>query len=218
MCEFKVFLNREKVFEEAIYAKAMRNGVILKDILGSRRVFKNCHIQEIEVASETMTLSSIRSDSETDLTPRREGIGDALAKAAGFHGHLGPFLIVGVRMGRLALERFEIEPFYDDTESLSVVAETGTKPPISCIIDGIQWSTGCTVGNGKIGIEDLGRPSARFRSGGRELRIGLRDQVLRRIQSSLELHPSEFQDLNKEITTLTDNELLQVNQGPRGRL
>ena len=214
MCEFKVFLNGEKVFVDAVYAKVKENDVILGDILGSRRVFKSCCLQEIDVASETLTLSSIRSDSNTDLTPSREDLRDTLVRAAQFHGHLGPFLVVGVRMGRFALEGLKVESSHGDAESLAVIAETGTKPPVSCIIDGIQWSTGCTVGNGKIAVEDLGKPSARFSSGGCELRIALRDQVLRRIQSSLELHPSDFQDLNEEITALPESELFQVNQEP----
>jgi len=215
MCEFKVFLDGEKVFEEAVHVKATGGEVVLGNILGEQRRFKDCSIQEINVASEKLTLTSTGSGIERNTNLEIENLEETLTKAAEFHGHLGPFLVVGVRMGRLALEKLNTKRAYtrthDQHNSLSVVVETGSKPPTSCIVDGIQWSTGCTLGRGTIGIEDLGRPAARFKTERQELRIVLRKEILEKIENSLKLHPSKFKDLNEEIVSLGEDELFWSN-------
>lgn len=58
MCEFKVLLKGEVVFKDAIYAKVDGNKVIVKDVLGVSRAFKDCKIVEIDVSSERLVLSS----------------------------------------------------------------------------------------------------------------------------------------------------------------
>jgi predicted RNA-binding protein len=57
MCEFKVFLKGEKVFEGAVYAKAYEGKVYLRDVIGNSREMQNCKIAEVDVASEKLTLS-----------------------------------------------------------------------------------------------------------------------------------------------------------------
>lgn len=57
------------------------------------------------------------------------------------------------------------------------MAETGSSPPVSCLVDGLQVSTGCTVGNLK--VVKGGRPAARSSAaGGRSVWISLRDEVV----------------------------------------
>ena len=58
MCEFNVLLKGEVVFKDAIYAKVDGNKVVLKDVLGVSKVFKDCKIVEIDVGSERLVLSS----------------------------------------------------------------------------------------------------------------------------------------------------------------
>ena len=215
MCEFKVFLDGEKVFEDVVHIKTTEGEVVLGNILGEQRKFKDCIIQEIDVASEKLTLSSTGSGIGHNTSLEMESLEGTLTKAARFHGHLGPFLVVGVRMGRLALEKLNTKRActrtHDQYNSLLVVVETGSTPPISCMVDGIQWSTGCTLGRGTIRIEDLGRPAARFKTEGRELRIALKNRILEKIENSLKLHPSKFKDLNEEIVSQKEDELFQIN-------
>jgi formylmethanofuran dehydrogenase subunit E len=64
----------------------------------------------------------------------------------GFHGHAAPGLAVGVKMVDLALSRMKPGALWD------VICETG-----SCLPDAVQMLTPCTVGNGWLRIEDLGR-------------------------------------------------------------
>jgi formylmethanofuran dehydrogenase subunit E len=75
-----------------------------------------------------------------------------IENAAKLHGHLGPFLVIGVRMGDLAKRHLKV----DDKSSprLEVSIKTPLSTPFSCVIDGIQASTSCTVGNRKLKIEN----------------------------------------------------------------
>jgi len=59
MCEFEVSLKKKTVFKDAIYAKTEGNKVIVKDVLGTSKVFENCKITEIDVGSERLILSPI---------------------------------------------------------------------------------------------------------------------------------------------------------------
>ncbi|MBU2564921.1 MAG: formylmethanofuran dehydrogenase subunit E family protein, partial [Candidatus Thermoplasmatota archaeon] len=74
-----------------------------------------------------------------------------------FHGHLGPYAVIGLRMGKLAVEKMGVRG-----KKLKCVVRTGIKPPISCIIDGIQFSSSCTLGKGNIKVEDEGVAEAVF--------------------------------------------------------
>ena len=58
MCEFNVLLKDKMVFKDAVYAKVNENKVIVKDVLGDSKVFKNCKIVEVDVNSERLVLSS----------------------------------------------------------------------------------------------------------------------------------------------------------------
>ncbi|MGB8780277.1 MAG: formylmethanofuran dehydrogenase subunit E family protein [Candidatus Bathyarchaeia archaeon] len=72
--------------------------------------------------------------------------------AAKLHGHLGPFLVIGVRMGELAKRHLQVD---DKTNCrLKASIKTPLITPFSCVIDGIQASTSCTVGNRKLKIEN----------------------------------------------------------------
>jgi len=69
-----------------------------------------------------------------------------------FHGHLGPFLVIGVRMGRLAEKILFAEG--KKNIKLQVYAKLPLLTPFSCILDGIQTTTKCTVGNQKLKVEN----------------------------------------------------------------
>jgi len=68
----------------------------------------------------------------------------APAWAFEFHGHQCPFMPIGYRMGRLALERLGVEREKD--HGLFVFAELGEAHPQACMMDGIQAATGATYG------------------------------------------------------------------------
>lgn len=66
---------------------------------------------------------------------------------ARFHGHLGPFIVLGYRMGRYALTRLGNDPF-----SLRAEVYCSGVTPQSCLADGVQLGSGCTLGKRNITI------------------------------------------------------------------
>jgi formylmethanofuran dehydrogenase subunit E len=74
-----------------------------------------------------------------------------IENAVKLHGHLGPFLVMGVRMGEIAGKHLDLD--CKNSCKLQTSIRTPLFTPFSCVIDGIQASTGCTVGNQKLRIE-----------------------------------------------------------------
>lgn len=99
-----------------------------------------------------------------------------------FHGHLGVFSIVGAKMGIRAREIFDVGP-----DVLQVVSDAGSRPPYSCLNDGIQVSTGSTFGMGLISLsnETKTRPSAVFTYNSRSVRLTLKKEYLDRVNSDI---------------------------------
>jgi pyrimidine-specific ribonucleoside hydrolase len=99
-----------------------------------------------------------------------------------FHGHLGVFSIVGAKMGIKARELFGVGP-----DMLEVMTYAGTRPPYSCLTDGIQVSTGATLGMGTIHLaaDSLARPSAVFTYKDRSIRISLKKEYLEKVDADI---------------------------------
>ena len=57
MCEFKVFLDGEKVAEDVIYAKEDRGRVTLRDVIGRPVVLDSAKIVEVDVVSTRLILA-----------------------------------------------------------------------------------------------------------------------------------------------------------------
>ncbi|UEC43149.1 MAG: FmdE domain-containing protein [Methanothrix sp.] len=127
---------------------------------------------------------------------------EMIDRAVEFHGHLGPFLVLGVRMGLLAKRELGSSGFGE----MKVIAKTGGVPSLSCLLDGIQISTGCTMGKGKIFAEPPGLPEAEFSTGERILTIRAKDEVVDEIRRWRERYPS-LEDVAREIQGRSDEEL-----------
>jgi formylmethanofuran dehydrogenase subunit E len=85
-------------------------------------------------------------------TSRDKDLESAIRRAVELHGHLGPFLVIGVRIGYLAQKTFK-----QDTKGICGFLITLTTPPaipFTCAIDGIQATTRCTVGNQRLRIRN----------------------------------------------------------------
>jgi formylmethanofuran dehydrogenase subunit E len=82
-----------------------------------------------------------------------KGLSDSIPEqlveeAVRFHGHLGVFLVLGIKAGMFANETLEQDYF-----KTSVIVKTQPFPPCSCFLDGIQVTTGCTMGKGNIHLK-----------------------------------------------------------------
>ncbi len=71
---------------------------------------------------------------------------ELLDRLRAFHGHLGPFAMLGYRAGRLALRVLEAPSHFGIHARVTCPPHT----PPSCFVDGIQYGTGCTLGKGNI--------------------------------------------------------------------
>jgi formylmethanofuran dehydrogenase subunit E len=73
---------------------------------------------------------------------------DTLLRALEFHGHRCWACTTGVRAGLAALDALGAERA--DSKELFAAVEIGHKHGAMCFADGIQYTTGCTLGKGTI--------------------------------------------------------------------
>ncbi|MBN2134815.1 MAG: nucleoside hydrolase [Acidobacteria bacterium] len=98
-----------------------------------------------------------------------------------FHRHLGIYSIIGVKMGIRAREILGA-PF----DELEVITYAGQEPPLSCMIDGLQVSTGASLGRGSIRVEkDKTSPIAIFKYENRTVELFLKDSVISNIKRDI---------------------------------
>jgi len=77
-----------------------------------------------------------------------------------FHGHHCPFMPIGYRMGKLAMEYLGVEREKD--HGFFVFPEIGEGHPQTCMVDGIQIATGATYGKVLIAKTFYGKLAATF--------------------------------------------------------
>ena len=114
--------------------------------------------------------------------PKQRTFDESLeSRAIEFHGHDGPYMTIGLRMGLAALEMLDCKGWFD----ISCEARLVWSPPDSCVIDGIQSSTGCTMGKKNITVVEQPGVEACFTSRGKSLTLRLRPEVIEEIQSNM---------------------------------
>jgi formylmethanofuran dehydrogenase subunit E len=143
---------------------------------------------------------------------------EIIDRAADFHGHLGPFLVVGVRMGLAGVEALGGDARY---EHLSITASLPLCVPFSCIADGIQVSTRCTVGNRKLTLRDCEEIQAEFRGKESEAVVDLNRSFLENLE--MQLQPGATSDMRirqlaSEVAGKPENELFTVKCRTRASL
>ena len=134
-----------------------------------------------------------------------------LKKAEEFHGHLGPFLVIGVRMGLTGLDRLKAP----SAGRLIVTASVPLRIPFSCVVDGLQITTGCTTGNRKLRLKSSMRIEAEFEreETGQKALVALNSRILRRLKTQLtnrKLHDEELRALAWDIASMSECELLSL--------
>lgn len=80
---------------------------------------------------------------------------ELLNLAERFHGHICPFLVLGLRASEIALTRLGLtKPGVHETIGEDVLAIVEAN---NCFADGVQVATGCTIGNNSLIYIDLGK-------------------------------------------------------------
>jgi formylmethanofuran dehydrogenase subunit E len=76
------------------------------------------------------------------------------------HGHVGPYLVIGLKMGIAAKKAMNVSD--EELALLRAEVEVPLYPPFSCLLDGVQVSTTCTIGNQRLIIQNTKSIQATF--------------------------------------------------------
>jgi formylmethanofuran dehydrogenase subunit E len=118
------------------------------------------------------------------MPKKEQDLNSIVREAADFHGHLGPFLVIGVRMGLIGLRELETTRGDPKLQATTILKNT---VPFSCAIDGIQVTTQCTVGNGKLKLKN------------RQETVSTEFKLNRERQVTVTLKPTKFEELKRSM-------------------
>lgn len=123
-----------------------------------------------------------------------------------FHGHLGPYLVLGLRMGVVAVRILKPKGLRE----LSVRVWTKKTPPQSCLLDGIQISSGCTLGKGSVRVEASRRTRAIFRKGRRSVLIEPTEKTTALLAKVSGQPPARIRETARLLYRTSDRELFTL--------
>jgi len=104
-----------------------------------------------------------------------------LKKIKEFHGHLGPYAVIGWKAGLIANELLGLK---DGIKSIKATVYTG-KTPYSCMVDGLQLSSNCTYGKRNIEIMDKGLLRIEFKSKEDSLTLEVKEEVKKYLDKNM---------------------------------
>ena len=98
------------------------------------------------------------------------------------HGHTGIYSIIGAKMGIRACEYFNV-----GVNNIFVTSYAGNSPPLSCFNDGIQISTGATIGQGLITIADTvyATPTIAFTCNNQTIYMSIREDIAKKMRADI---------------------------------
>ncbi|MCM8757779.1 MAG: formylmethanofuran dehydrogenase subunit E family protein, partial [Candidatus Omnitrophica bacterium] len=101
----------------------------------------------------------------------------SLKEAEKFHGHLGPWLVLGLLAGSLALKKLKSKKYF----GIEVRVFGADRKPKSCLIDGLQLSSGATYGKGNIKKFKGKKINIVFLKNKQKLTLTLKDIILEKL-------------------------------------
>lgn len=132
---------------------------------------------------------------------------DLLKEAVRFHGHLGPFLVLGLKAGLFANKVLGKDYF-----KTRAIVETEPKPPCSCFVDGVQVATGCTMGKRNIKIKRGKSLSLIIIKDDKVVKMILKEEIFESLKNISFKEEAERKAL--EIVNQPINDLFDVNISP----
>lgn len=135
-----------------------------------------------------------------------------LGEAESFHSHLGPFLVLGLRAGLIGLQKLKLRK---GNLELRAQVELPYRVPISCLLDGIQFSTACTVGNKRLSFKDSTHITLIFIGSGKAVELTLRKttlMLLRRLLCGEQLGERDLSGLARSVATIDEKQLFDVEE------
>jgi pyrimidine-specific ribonucleoside hydrolase len=110
------------------------------------------------------------------------------------HRHLGIYSLVGAKMGVRARELLKAP-----LDTLSVHSHAGGNPPLSCLNDGLQVSTGASLGRGTIHISETAtEPAATFTYKDKRMVIKIKESIVQQIKKDIQKAIKKYGNLTPE--------------------
>ena len=108
-------------------------------------------------------------------------------KLKNFHGHLGPYILLGYKIGQLAIAKLRTK-----NKELRTDYFGPAKTPYTCLVDGLQIVTGCTYGKRNIKVYNKsGLPRIVFKTAKRKLVVNLKQELT----STKQIYNSKLEEL-----------------------
>lgn len=144
---------------------------------------------------------------------QKQELEDIIRKAVDFHGHLGPFLVLGVRMALIGIRELGVKK---GNPKLRVTVMTKPSVPFSCVIDGVQVATKCTIGNRKLRLQDSPKSvSAKFQIQEENVVAVTLNSAKREELEKLLSEQSSFQEMEKiarKVVSMPERELFKIQR------
>jgi formylmethanofuran dehydrogenase subunit E len=151
------------------------------------------------------------------LTDRDNQLEAQIRDAVRLHGHLGPFLVIGVRIGVTVKQMLKLEN--QPTTYLHAHIQVPLRTPFSCTLDGIQSTTHCTIGNRRLRVtKSQQEMKAQFEiaDSDKTLTITVNPKIIKEITDRISKGtPNEV--LAEEIASMPEQQLLKSDLTGRHR-
>ncbi len=121
-----------------------------------------------------------------------------------FHGHLGIYVTLGLRMGVIGKRTF------GHWKGLRATVRTVPNPPMMCVVDGVQVGSACTMGKGNIKVEEAAEPSVTFEKEGRRLTISLKPGLRETVDAEMS-HEREL-ERSMHYFTIPEDEVFDIRE------
>jgi len=143
----------------------------------------------------------------------------ALKRAEKFHGHLCPFLALGVRMSLIGIRELGAKGNNEDLQVTLMLENPSSYP---CFIDGVQVTTECTINNKKLMLRALNNFSGiavKFELPSKgEVTVAVNPTSFEALSSIMEklvsenFPPDKFQQLVQRVISMSEEELFIVKR------
>jgi formylmethanofuran dehydrogenase subunit E len=163
-------------------------------------------LTKVNTHSATDNIQKVKNAMNTELMP-------IIKRAANFHGHLGPFLVIGIRMGLVGIRELKTKA---TQENLHVTARLKYSVPFSCVLDGIQITTRCTFGNQKLTLKNSPDIAAEFQlPDTQQVTVAVNQTTFNDLQKQLlSKNPSnhEVEELARLIASMPEKDLFVIKK------
>lgn len=128
-----------------------------------------------------------------------------------FHGHLGPFVALGARMGEHAVTEYGMPRYF----GVSAQVHCPDAPPPSCLIDGLQVALGTTMGKRNLVLVPSETVKALIvnEKTGKWAEYRIKDEILAKMKDWAE-RETDVEERGRILFAMPPEELFDVQTGP----